>query len=376
MYWQREYLREADSMTRDAEYREDLPANGLLGSILLRMNVAGVSGAFAAVEKWRIVDFLSKIEVIVDGSTVVKSLTGECLNGIQFFDQGVTHPDYWHSYATGTKWCHLLINFGRYLMDPEYGLDLSKYSSAEIKITNDMSSTYAGASISLSMLQYFLRDPPYATFLGHFRTEEWRKWTTVADATEYLEMPTQYPIRRIILQLIPDVDANNISETAMWNVADDVELSLKTGLLRVYKGGIDDLMRENFFDYGQELLSSPNYYMTADKGRRIGMGYVFTALGTAGTQDGAGAGTIPTLEGRRTDNTQKPETYEADTLITGLCRGICPENLVVFRFDKPDVPQTYLDPKVNETVKLDVHTRNAASAADGTVRVILDRLVR
>jgi hypothetical protein len=373
MYWQREYLRENTTMTRDETWREDLPKEGLLGSILLRMSVDGVSGAFAATEKWRILDFLSKIEVIADGSTIIKSLTGEVVNALSFYDQGIGNLDYWHSYATGTKWAHLLINFGRKLFDNEMGLDLSRFNNVELRITNDASSTYFGADPSLSVLQFFLRDAPGAAFRGHLRTEEWRKWTTVADAIEYLELPTERPIRRIIMQCIPDVDSNNLSETGMWNVADDVELSLKTGVLRVFKGGIDDLMWENAWDYGRELFSAPNLYMTADKGRRVGMGYVLMAVGGAGTQDGAGAGTIPTLEGRRTDNTQKPETYEADTLISTLVRGICPENCVVFRFDKPDDPTVYLDPQAQRTVKLDVHTRNASSAADGTVRVILDR---
>jgi len=375
MYWQREYLREGDTFTRDETHRLDLPSEGLLGSILLRMNVAGVSGAFAEIEKWRIIDYLSKIEVVGDGATVIKSLTGEVASAIAFYDQGVANPDYWHSYATGTKWCHLLLNFGRNLFDPEFGLDLSRWKNVELKLTNDATSSEFGADISLSILQYFLRDAPSGAFRGYFRTEEWRKWTTVQNATEYLELPVGNRIRRIIMQLIPDVDATNLSETGMWNVADDVELSLKTGVLRVFKGGVDDLMWENFYDYGKEILSSPNYYMTADYGRRVGLGYVLAALGTAGTQDGAGAATIPTLEGRRTDNTQKPETYEADTLISGLCRGLCPENTVVFRFDRPDDVIAYLDPLAQKTVKLDVHTRDVASAADGTVRVILDRLV-
>jgi len=374
MYWQREYLRENTTMTRNATWREDLPAEGLLGSLFFRMSVAGVSGAFAESEKWRISDFISKVEVIGDGSTVVKSLTGNMLNALQFYDQGIAHPDYWHSYATGTKWYHVYLNFGRKLFDTEYGLDLSRWNNVELKITNDATSSEFGADIGLSVLQYYLRDAPAGMFRGYFRTEEWRKWTTVQNETKYLELPTERKIRRIIMQCLPDLDSNNLAETSMWNVADDVELSLKTGVLRVYKGGIDDLMYENFLDYGKELFSSPNLYMTADYGRNVGMGRVLMATPGAGTQDGAVATAVPTIEGRRNDYTQKPENYEADTLIALTVRGLCPENTVVFRFDKPDDPTAYLDPLEQKTVKLDVHTRDAASAADGTIRVILDRL--
>lgn len=375
MYWQREYLREGDSMTRNDTWREDLPAEGLLGSILFRMSVAGVSAAFAETLKWRISDFISKIEVIGDGSTVIKSLTGNCLNALQFYDQGIAHPDYWHSYATGTKWYHVLLNFGRKMFDTEYGLDLSRWNNVELKITNDATSSEFGASIGLSVLQYFLREAPAGMFRGFFRTEEWRKWTTVQNETKYLELPTERKIRRVIMQVLPGVDSDKVANTSMWNIADDVEMSLKTGILRVFKGGIDDLMWENYLDYGKELLSSPNLYLTADYGRNVGMGYVTMATPGAGTQDGAVATAVPTLEGRRTDFTQKPENYEADTLIATLCRGLCPENTVVFRFDKPDEPVAYLDPMEQKTVKLDVHTRDSSSAAAGTIRVVLDRLV-
>lgn len=375
MFWQREYLREGSSQVRGDTWREDFPGNGLLGSLLLRMSVAGVSGAFAAAEKWRILDFISKIEIVGDGTEVIKSLTGESLAACMFFDQGIANADYWHSYATGTKWCHLLLNFGRKLFDPEFGLDLSRWSNVEIKITNDASATYFGASIGLSVLQYFLRDAGAGGFRGYLRTEEWRKWTTVAGEVKYLEIPKELPVRRILMQLIPDVDGTNISETGMWNVADDIDLSLDTGVTRVYKGGVDDLMWENWLDYGHELLSTPNLYMTADYGRRVGLGYVVGAVAGAGTQDGAVATAVPTIEGRRTDNTQKPENYEADTLISLLCRGLCPENHVVFRFDNPDEPSAYLDPRNRGTVLLNLRTRDSASAADGTIRVILDRLV-
>jgi len=376
MYWQLEYLREADTMTRNSTYRVDLPDSGLLGSLLFRVSAPGVSAAFAETLKWRVLDFITKVEVIANGSTVIKSLTGSQIEALQFFDQGLTHLDYWHSYATGTKWWHCLLNFGRFFGDTAFGLDLSKFSNVELRVSNDGTSTYFGSDFSITTLMYILRDAPPGQFAGYLRTEEWRKWTTVADETKYLELPVDYKIRRVVMQAIPDVDSSNVEETSMFNVADDVELSLKSGVLRVFKGGIDDLARLNALSYGRELLSSSYLYMTADYGRNVGIGYVTMAVPGAGTQDGAGADTIPTVEGRRTSFTQKPETYEADTLIALLSRGICPENCVVFRFDQPDEEAVYLDAYANRTVKLNVHTKNASSAADGTISVVLDRLVR
>lgn len=376
MYWQREYLRESSIWPRDATWREDLPKEGLLGSMLFRVSVAGVSGAFNQVDKKRIIDYISKIEVIGNGSTVIKDLTGQVASAIVFYDQGISNPDYYHTYATGTKWCHLLLNFGRKLFDKTMGLDLSKWANVELRMTNDASSTYFGANPALSVLCYYLRDAPAGQFPGYLRTEEWRKWTTVQNETQYLELPTENLIRRILMQLWPAQDSSDISKTAMWNLADSVQLSLKTGQLRVWDAGIDDLMWENLYDYGKEALSQFYMYSDADYGVRTGLGYVLMATPGAGTQDGAVATAVPTLEGRRTDNTQKPENYEADTLIATLLRGLAPENVITWRFDQPDVPDSYLDPDANKTIKLDVHTRDIADAASGTIRVMLDRYVQ
>jgi hypothetical protein len=177
------------------------------------------------------------------------------------------------------------------------------------------------------------------------------------------------------MQLVPAVDANNVEKTAMWNLADDVELSLKTGVLRVFKGGIDDLMWENLYHYGKEYLNAHDIYITADYGYKVGLGYVLGGAWGSGSADGSGSSTVPTLEAGRTSFTQKPETYEADSPIQAIFKGLAPENCVIFRFDDPDDPESYLDVAGNATVKLDVHTRDSSSAADGTIRVILDRLI-
>jgi len=376
MYWQREYLREAATMTRNSTYRVDLPRQGLLGSLFFRISAPGVSGAFAQKAFTRIVDFISKVEVIGNGAIPIKSLSGTEIAALMAYDQGVANADYWHQYATGTRWCRLLLNFGRYLHDPEFGLDLGRWDNVELRITNTATDTYYGDDFSLSILMHLLREPAGGGFNGYFRTEEWRTWTTVADETKYLELPTELPIRRVALQLIPDMDVNELFETSMWNLADDVEFTTKTGTVRIFKGGIDDLMWENFLQYGHEFLSSPQLYGDADYGKYVGLGYVLSVAGIAGTQDGGGAATIPTIEGRKNDGTQKPETYEADTLIECIVRGLAPENTVMFRFDRPDEPPSYLDVAANKAVELDIHTRNASSAADGTINVVLDRLAR
>jgi len=113
----------------------------------------------------------------------------------------------------------------------------------------------------------------------------------------------------------------------------------------------------------------------AAEGVDISLGYVLGGAWGAGSQDGAGAATIATMETSRTSFTQKPETSEADSPIGFMFAGLAPYMAAYFRFDYQGSPDLYLDPRTEEAVKLDIFTRNSASAADGTNRVILDRYV-
>lgn len=373
-YFQREYVRENVAMTLNNTYRLDLPEHGMLGSLLIRVTGSQVSGLGASGGSWRISDFISLIEVIVNGSTIVKSIPGQIAQLLAVLDQGVMPPDAWRNYATNTQQAYFLINFGRWLFDPDMAFDLGRYDDVELRITNTATAAEF-SDLTVSALGYYMRGDIVPALPGYHRTEVWRSWTTVQDETTYLTLPTEHRIRRVVMQMIPDLDASNVEETNMANLADDIEYTFRTGETRVYKGGLDDLMRENYYDHGLPLLASGSHYMSADKGVDISLGYVLGGAWGAGSQDGAGAATIATMESARTSFTQKPETFEADSPMNFTFNGIAPFEAAWFRHDYDRNPLNYLDPREEDAVELDIHCRNAASAADGTARVILDRYV-
>ena len=373
-YWQYEYLREDVTMTRNTTYRIDLLEQGLLSAIQIRMSASSVSDAFATTHNWRICDFISKIEVIGNGSTVIKSLSGQELQALQFFDTGIASLDYWLSYGACTQRFNVMLLFGRYLFDTIFGLDLARWNNVELRITNTATSTYFGQDISVSLLCYYLRDFS-GSFRGYMRTEEWKTWTTAQNTWEYLELPTENTIRRVIMQLIPARSAANIESTGMSNLADDIEVSLKTGLIRVYRGGIDDLMRMNVIMLKRLVMTYPQFYMTNDYGRNVGIGYVLGNAVSGGAMNAAVTNVKPNIEVGNTAGHQKQTAYGGDSSFQGLFVGQCPENCLLLPFNIPDEPEFYLDPEMQKTVKLDIHTRDSSSAASGTINVVLDRLV-
>jgi hypothetical protein len=378
-YWQRNYEASAQALTLnniDTVPAPHLPDAGFLGSLLLRFSGSEVSGQGQSGGTWRILDYISKIEVLLNESVVCKSLSAKVVKALTFLDQGVYPKGRWQNYASGTQWDWLLINFGRRMFDQDYGLDLSKYDSVKLRITNTATSS-TWSDITVAAIGIYQKDTagPVAS-RGYLRTEEWKSWTTVADETIYSDLPTEYIIRRILLQAIPSLDANNLNATGMHNLMDSILMSLKTKDITVFSGALQELMRENHLDLGKELITAGAEYMTAGKGVDVGIGYVSGGAWAAGASGSTGASTVPSWEAARTDHVQKPATYEADHPSNFIFTGIAPEECAFFRFDQQDDPATWLDPAEMKTVKCDIHTRNSSSAASGTNKIILDRLVK
>ena len=374
MFIQREVIRKGISMSLNGTYKLDLPEHGMLSSLLIRIEGSEKTGYGQGVERWRIIDEMSKVTVLANASTIIKSLTCKQAQALAFYDQGVLPSAQWRNYATNTQFETMLVNFGRFMGDTQYGLDLSRFNNVELQLTNEATSADF-TNLTVTITGIYLRDVPATQFGGYMRTEEWKRWTTVADETKYNDLPTAHKLRRIILQAIPDKDGNFLYETNMWNVMYDVDLSLDTGQIRVYKGGLDQLMFENLLDHGHHVLIGAWPYQTADYGVDISIGRVGGHVAGAGTQDGAVASAIATLETARGHGTLKPEVYTGDEPYNVIAFGSNPFHTAFFDFGLDGNPNNYLDPDARKTVKLDIKTRNSSSAADGTAAIVLDRFV-
>jgi len=376
MYLQKDVIRDSVSLTLNDTYKLDLPETGILLGLYVNV-VAKMATAnpTAALNTWRPVDWLDNFSIIANGSTVVKSLSFKQLAFLSAIDQKVIPPVKWLEYSQPTNREWYLCNFGRFWGDVAYGLDLSKFDSVELQVKNSLTSTYC-QNLYLTLIGLYLRDAAGGVG-GYMRTEEWRKWTTVADETKYMDLPTENPIRRIILQAIPAVDSTSkVSKRNFFELMNDVELNLKTGVLRVYKGSLYNLMALNQFEVGFEPITHGIIYHTADKGFETGVGYT-TGMALSGeSKSGSPNTAVPTVEGDNNTCTQTVESYAGDEPIGWVAFGQGLHNCVLVPFDQDPNPYNWLDPEASKVVQLNIHTENNASSASGTNIVVLDRLVR
>lgn len=377
MYFREEYLRENKAIDRNNTYKLDLPAKGFLSS--LQVKVVGrveTGNPMAALAKWRLLDYLTKFEILADGDFPIQSLSPYIQKYGTFIDHKMVSGYKEEEYSQPYMREYFMFNFGRKFQDTEMGLDLSAFNSVEFHLTNALNTSYFQDETTISLKAYFLEESTARPFSGYIKKDQWREWPTVQDETKYLNLPLTYPYRRIILRTVPGLDANEIENTSFWNLADDVELSLKSGASRVFKGGIDDLAYRNMLEIGQHILGVGNIYHTADKGFYTLPGYVQTMIVGAASAGGAVVTTIPTAKNAQNSSTQVMETYVGDEIPNFLAYGIAPWHCTHFGFDLTPDPASWLNAQANGEILLDVHTRNASSAASGTNYVALERFVK
>jgi hypothetical protein len=374
MHWQRRYIREGETWARGGTYRLDLPDSGFLGSIVVRVDGTCQTDAAIAAEKWRIIDYISKIQVIANGSKVIKDLTGRQLQALNWYDQGVMPNAKWNEYASAVQQEYFLLNFGRYLHDDAMGLDLSRFDTVQLVFTNNTSSTYYSADWTISTLGEFKRDGG-AFPLGYVRSEEYKTWSATADTWEYNDLPTEGKLRRLCLELEPDLgDTYNEFETSIDNMGRDVKITLDSGQEIVYEGGVDDLLREINLLMGRDVMVYQIPYRTARYAQRNGLGRCFAyAHGPQSASDTTAETAIATINtdyDRGTWGLAGSGTLGNDSFI-GI--GAAPHAVLWVPFNLSDDPADWIDLASRKTLKVDIHAYNTSGATGGACSLILER---
>jgi hypothetical protein len=117
-----------------------------------------------------------------------------------------------NEYNSKTQRQTLPILFGRRFHDGKYALDLSKWDKVELKVTNDMSSTY-WSSLSMETAIATIEDSveAHAKFLKQW---EYQTDKPAADK-DYVrpKLPTKGLLRELMIQLDPDLTASTAAPT-------------------------------------------------------------------------------------------------------------------------------------------------------------------
>ena len=380
MFWQREVLRSGVGMTFNQTYELDLPKTGLLGSLVLYIRSTENGEVFGTARRWRLIDYITKVEVIADGSQILKSYDGRQAVASAYHDDLVLASSMWRTFNSVPHRQVIPIHFGRKLMDELYALDLSRYNQVTLKLTNDATSTQFTTDIDIDVVAYWIRESNGA-LLGYFREEEWKTWAPAADAWAYNDLPTLLPIRRILLRARPGVNTGPIRNVStMARLMSDIDFTLRTGQVRVYKGSLEQLGRLSILELGRYAESLTHVMRNDEEGYEVGVGYTEHGLVAEVSSTTTPSATSSVGGSDIQDSVQEVKAKTVDQPLSGLWRGYgMLHNVPLFDARRPDLSDM-LDPERDKTVKLDIQCQSGTTVAGTGVNaenaIILSRLVK
>jgi hypothetical protein len=367
--WEELTREQAESISGTGIWK--LPDLGKVSAIILRITAdcAGIN----AQEVSKLVDAINKIEVIVNGSRELHSYSGQIAQAMAFYDTGLNPIDKLTEYASAMQRCIIPIYFGRYLGDPDLGLTCQNYDSVRLHVTNDMDDTYWD-NLSIKAHAVKLEGEVDRLFgKGVLGKEEYHKYTTAQDGTEYVDLQEEGLLRRIILQGIPNRSSNK-DACDFRDLFYDLKYTGKAKGVTFFDQDFDRLLWWNALDYGYNVISHGQAYRAAHDSYQHGAGMLLAAAFASSSADGAASSTVPTKSGDD-DGSLLFNSYEADSPIDFLTKGVGIFHTGVFRHDRMDDMSDYLDMPTWKTLTLELHTRNSSSAASGDAKVVTERVL-
>jgi len=142
---------------------------------------------------------ISKIE-LVDGSDVLYSLSGIEAQALNYYEKG-TLPFQVNEYRNDVMNIQTFeLNFGRYLYDTQLALNPNNFRNLQLKVThNKANGGSAPDAGSLSVFADIFDDKGVAP-IGFLQSREHYTYSLTSSATETIDLPTDYPLRKLIVQ--------------------------------------------------------------------------------------------------------------------------------------------------------------------------------
>lgn len=169
---------------------------------------------------------LSKIE-LVDGSEVLASISGAELQGINYHDRKVM-PHHEISLTVGGFFeAGLSLDFGRHLWDSQYAFDPTRFNNPQLKVTWDEDACNGSVVVNEFAAYGHAFGNGEATPNAMLVNREIKQYAMAASSHEYTDLPTDRPIRKIILRgYTTDHDPITLFDEIKLSVDNDKEVPI------------------------------------------------------------------------------------------------------------------------------------------------------
>ena len=250
MYVQQRYLEESKAFGGTSGLDTiDLPNKGLLSGI--EMRVYGTCGAGGDKPDVWLRDRLTKIELIVNGSKVVKSLEGNQLMADMLYKRTPIDGHDSKNLTSGQCEEKFYINLGRHYHDFDYMLDLAQVNDPELRLTYDFTKTSQNgwtngvamsAAPSRNVICHLVRESDIAP-KGYIKTSEVYRFTSGSAKKENMRIPRGPVYSNLYLQ-------SWYASQGLGYILDKLELNLNNDAIIPIRVSVQELEAEIIRQYG------------------------------------------------------------------------------------------------------------------------------
>lgn len=301
---------------------------------------------------------ISKVELI-DGSDVLHSLTGKEGQALNIFDTKnpvVQEIDY---RIGGTPLIYYNIDFGRFLWDPEFAFDPTKFANPQLKITWDENAYDASVGGHSFRVYGHVFDEKTVSPRGFLMAKEIKAYAGVTGSHEYTDLPMDFLLRKLILQ-------GELAGSGVRAVIEDIRLSEDNDKRVPLDGDIHDLRA--FLDplvpdavdivRGTIAAASTTQYCTPHN----------LCVVSPNTQVVDEAIRVGPCSGGRF--TAKMQTTAG--VVEFQIRGKNPHGCICIPFGKQDDPEDWYD--VTKLGNLKLRIKGGVTASSSTIQVVTQQL--
>jgi hypothetical protein len=176
-------------------YTQDINVKDIISRVTLNFSTTKSKHSMDA-EPWR---NITKIE-LVDGSDVLHSMNGGENQALCIYDRRALTMNHGQHLASCSETTIFGIDFGRYLFDPMLAFDPKRFSNPQLKITWNEAISDTGVTANGLTIYAECFDEKVPSPVGFLMSKEHWNGSRPTSGYEYIDLPTDYPLRKIILQ--------------------------------------------------------------------------------------------------------------------------------------------------------------------------------
>lgn len=266
-YWLRKRLHRETAVDAGTTYRYKLPTTGFYSAFSVHVEAQRYGGRDATTTSQILFDALTKIELITEGTKVIKSMRARELKALNLFDFSKVGEWQHSEESDGWNFDDLYLLAGRHLQDKEYMFDMSRLPDPELAITNDLTEDsmayWKADTLEYTIFGWRWMGDPVPSPKGYFRADERVYYETTADRAEkVIEITKGKRIRRILIQ------GQEVGTTIGGHIR-EFELQVDEGAFSPVKS-ISQMQwaQQNVLDYGLDVTVKKDINIIASSTRQ------------------------------------------------------------------------------------------------------------